>query len=91
MNESSQLQDETEANERSNPEWKKQHGKQPAHQHGMMHNQVWCMPGLKRHVNMAKCNKQHYKISGAQYAMSCILTKHHNNYLVLSRLGTQQY
>ena len=24
---------------------------------------------------MAKCNKQHYKLSGAQYATSCILTK----------------
>ena len=39
-NESSQLQNETEANERSNPERNKQHSKQPPHKHGMMHNQV---------------------------------------------------
>ena len=32
-----------------------------------MQNQVWCMSGLMRH-GMAKCNKQHYKLSGAQYA-----------------------
>ena len=38
-----------------------------------------------------KVHKQHYKLSGAQYATSRILTEHHNNYLVLSRLGTQQY
>ena len=38
-----------------------------------------------------KVHKQPYKLSGAQYAMSCILTEHHINYLVLSRLGTQQY
>ena len=67
MNESSQLQDETEANERSNPEWKKQHGKQPAHQHGMMHKRVWGMSGLMRH-GMEKWSKQHYNLSGAQYA-----------------------
>ena len=46
------------------------------HKHGMMHKQVWCMYGLMRH-GMAKCNKQYYKLSGAQYATSCILTKHH--------------
>ena len=38
-----------------------------------------------------KVHKQYYKLSGAQYATSCILTKHHISYLVLSRLGTQQY
>ena len=38
-----------------------------------------------------KVHKQPYKLSGAKYATSCILTKHHVNYLVLSRLGTQQY
>ena len=32
-----------------------------------MHNQVWCMTGLMKH-GMAKCTKQHYKLSGAQYA-----------------------
>ena len=36
-------------------------------------------------------HKQSYKLSGAQYATSCILTKHHINYLVLSRFCTQQY
>ena len=35
-----------------------------------------------------KVHKQTYKLSGAQYATSCILTEHHNNYLVLSQLGT---
>ena len=38
-----------------------------------------------------KVHKQNYKLSGAQYATSCILTKHHINYLVLSHLETQQY
>ena len=90
MNGSSQLRNETKANERSKPERSKQHSKQPPHTHGMMQNQVRCMSDLMRH-GMAKCNKQHYKLSGAQYAMSCILTEHHINYLVLSRLGTQQY
>ena len=37
-----------------------------------------------------KMHKQHYKLSGAQYAMSCILTEHHMPYLVLSRLCNQQ-
>ena len=38
-----------------------------------------------------KVHKQYYKLSGAQYAMSCILMEHHINYLVHSHLGTQQY
>ena len=38
-----------------------------------------------------KVHKQYYKLSGAQYAMGCILTEHHMTYLVLSRLCTQQY
>ena len=38
-----------------------------------------------------KMHKQNYKLSGAQYATLCILAKHHINYLVLSRLCTQQY
>ena len=38
-----------------------------------------------------KVHKQTYKLSGAQYATGCTLTEHHFNYLVLSRLGTQQY
>ena len=29
-----------------------------------------------------KVHKQNYKLNGAQYATSCILTKHHINYLV---------
>ena len=85
-NESSQLWNETEANERSNPERNKQHSKQTSHKHGMMHNQVWCMSGLKMH-GMATCNKQYYKLSGAQYATRCMLTEHHINYLVISRLS----
>ena len=50
----------------------------------MMHvrfNEAW-------HGNM---HKQNYKFSGAQYATSCVLMKHHINYLVHSRLGTQHY
>ena len=35
-----------------------------------------------------KVHKQHYKLSGAQYATGCILTEHHINYLVLSHLCT---
>ena len=38
-----------------------------------------------------KVHKQHYKLSGAQYATGCILTEHHINYLVLSHLCIQQY
>jgi len=38
-----------------------------------------------------KVHKQYYKLSGAHYATSCILTEHHMTYLVLSRLCTQQY
>ena len=39
------------------------------------------MSGLMKH-GMAKMHKQSYKLSGAQYAMSCILTEHHVTYLV---------
>ena len=39
-NGSSQLGNKTEANERSNPERSRQHGKQPSHKHRMMHNQA---------------------------------------------------
>ena len=35
-----------------------------------------------------KVHKQSYKLSGAQYATGCILTEHHINYLLLSRLCT---
>ena len=43
-------------------------------------------------VSMARGEtKQNYKLSGAQYATSCILTEHHIKYLVLSFLATQQY
>ena len=53
-----------------------QHSKQPTHKHGMMRktsmmhvrfNEAW----------HGKVHKQNYKLNGAQYAMSCILTKHH--------------
>ena len=76
MNESSQLRNETEANARSNPERSKQHSKQPSHKHGMMRNQSM----MRVRFNEAwhgKVHKQYYKLSGAQYATSCILTKHH--------------
>ena len=36
-----------------------------------------------------KVHKQNYKLSGGQYATSCILMKHHMTYLVLSRLSYQ--
>ena len=58
----------------------------------MMHKQVWCMSSLNSMAWHGKMQQQqHYNLSGAQYAMSCILTKLHNIYLVRSRLGTQQY
>ena len=44
------------------------------HKHGAQTNMMHVR--FKRHV-MAKCNKQYYKLSGAQYATGCILTKHH--------------
>ena len=46
------------------------------------------MSGLMKH-GMAKCNKQHYKLSGAQYATPIDETPR-SSYLVRSRLGTQQ-
>ena len=49
---------------------RREHGKQPSHKHGIMHvwfNEAW----------HGKVHKQHYKLCGAQYAMSCILTNHH--------------
>ena len=39
-----------------------------------------------------KVHKQSYKLSGAQYATSLHIDETpHSSYLVLSRLGTQQY
>ena len=57
------------------PERSKQHSKQPSitwhdAQLSMMHvrfNEAW----------HGKVHKQPYKLSGAQYATSCILMKHH--------------
>ena len=46
------------------------------------------MSGLNMH-GMAKCNKQYYKLSEAQYLH--IDETPHSSYLVRSRLGTQQY
>ena len=63
--------------EEATPERSKQHSKQPPHKHGMMRKQVWFMSGLMKH-GMAKVHKQSYKLSGDQYATSCLLTKHHN-------------
>ena len=65
----------------------KQQSKQPSitwhdAQTSMMHvrfNEAW----------HGKKHKQSYKLSGAQYATSCILTKHHMTYLIHSRLCTQ--
>ena len=63
------------------------------------------MSGLNRH-GMAKCNKQYYKLSGAQYVVQQTILQvtwssicnelhidetPHLSYLVRSRLGTQQY
>ena len=73
---SSQLRNGTEANKRSNRKEAKQHGKHTSinmaydAQTSMMHvrfKYAW-------HGNV---HKQNYKLSGAQYATSCILTKHH--------------
>ena len=53
----------------------------------------WGDPGYRVPTGRwhGKVHKQSYKLSGAQYATSCILTEHHINYLVLSRLCTQHY
>ena len=41
---------------------------------------------------MAKCNKQHYKLSGAQHATLLHIDETpHSSYLVRSHLCTQQY
>ena len=56
----------------------------------MMHKQVWCMSSLNEAWH-GKVQQTILQVSGAQYATSCILTEHHINYLVHSRLGTQQY
>src|SRR6187399_3261674 len=67
------------------PERKKQHGKHTSinmaydAQTSMMHARF-------KYAWHGKVHKQHYKLSVAQYATSCILTKHHiYNYLVDSR------
>ena len=44
-----------------------------------------------KHAWHGKVHKQYYKLSGTQDATSCLLMEHHMTYLVLSRLGTQQY
>ena len=62
------------------PERSTQHSKQPTHEHGMMHNQERCMSGFNETWH-GKMHKQHYKLSGAQYATSSILTEHHMPYL----------
>ena len=75
---------------------KKQHRKE-AHNIVNNHHIAWHdAQSSMMHVRFneawhGKMHKQFYKLSGAQYAMSCILTEHHINYLVLSRLCTQQY
>ena len=66
-NGSSQLWNETEANERGNPERSKQHSKQPSQRHGMMHNQSM-MHARFKYAWHGKVHKQNYKLSGAQYA-----------------------
>ena len=74
--ESSQLRNETEANKRSNRKEAKQHGK-----HTLI-NMAYDAQASMMHVRFkyawhGKVHKQNYKLSGAQYATSCILTKHH--------------
>ena len=73
---SSQLRNETEANKRSNRKEAKQHGK-----HTLI-NMAYDAQASMMHVRFKyarhdKVHKQNYKLSGAQYATSCILTKHH--------------
>ena len=70
--------------EEATPEKRKQHSKQPTHQHGMMHKQVWCMSDLMKH-GMAKCNKQSYKLSGAQHATPLHIDETPHDLLVLAR------
>ena len=76
MRESSQLRNETEAIKRSKPERNKQHGK-----HTSINMAYDAPPSMMyvrfKHAWHGKVHKQYYKLSGAQYATSCILTKHH--------------
>ena len=72
----SQLRNETEAIKRSEPERNKQHGK-----HAIISMAYDAHPKMM-HVRFkyawhGNVHKQNYKLSGAQYATSCILTKHH--------------
>ena len=87
-NESSQTRRYRNQPEEATPERSKQHGKQPSHKHDD------AQPSMM-HVRFkdrwhGKVHKQSYKLSGAQYATSFILTEHHMTYLVFSRLCTQQ-
>ena len=64
------------------PERKQQHGK---HTTSTWHDAQTSMMHVRfKYAWHGKVHKQHYKLSGAQYATSCILTKHHINCLVLS-------
>ena len=62
--------------EEATPERSTQHSKQPPQkswhdaQPSMMHDRF-------KEAWHGKVHKQSYKLSGAQYATSCILTKHH--------------
>ena len=73
---SSQLRNETEANKRSN----RKEGNNTVNTHiiNMAYDAHPSMMHVRFNMHgMAKCTNKYYKLSGDQYATSCILTKHH--------------
>ena len=75
---------------------KKQHRKE-ANNHGKQPHMTWHnAQSNMMHVRFkeawhGKVHKQSYKLSGPQYAMSCILTKTPHDLFSSLSLGTQQY
>ena len=58
--------------------------------HGAQH--IWCMSSwIHASHGMTNHTINRYTLSEVQYATSCILTKLHVNYLVLSRVDRRQY
>ena len=74
--ETSQLRNETEANKRSNR--KEANNTVNTHIINMAYDAHPSMMHVRfKYAWHGKVHKQNYKLSGAQYATSCILTKHH--------------
>ena len=74
--ESSQLRNETEANKRSNR--KEANNTVNTQFINMAYDAQASMMHVRfKYARHGKVHKQNYKLSGDQYATSCILTKHH--------------